>query len=415
MKYIYPTLLESINFSKYNGSWFNYIIRPNYKYRQKHQRIRDIKFYDYTYTYKLKLYLKNNQKTKIKLWLDDCISVYNYTNNYIKSIINTINNNNIDKIINFQYLRNTLYDYLKAICEINGLNKHTADYAVKHCVTMYKSALSNHNNDFTKFTIKDLLNDRRRKNLVVEPGSVSKNHNSIFYRQLGIIDSSSPLSLIKRESILQYDTIKNEYFILIPQYKSDFSCLNHHKKVGVDVGVRSFITTYSKSETLEIGSDCAKLVDKYNKKLDSIKSNHKKSYKKAFAKYSDKLKNNIKELHIRVSNMLLKHYSEIIIGKVSIKKLISNLTGNIQEITKRRLIGLSHYKFREFLKSRAFKFGCKITEVSEYLTSKTCHNCLTINDNLGRSKNFKCNNCNLKLDRDINAAINIYKNIKLSR
>ena len=95
--------------------------------------------------------------------------------------------------------------------------------------------------------------------------------------------------------------------------------------------------------------------------------------------------------------------------------MISNLTGNIQAITKRRLVALSHYRFREKLKSRAFKFGCKITEVSEYLTSKTCSNCYVINDNLESSKIFNCSSCNLCIDRDINASINIYKNKILKR
>jgi hypothetical protein len=40
---------------------------------------------------------------------------------------------------------------------------------------------------------------------------------------------------------------------------------------------------------------------------------------------------------------------------------------------------------------------------------------LEINDSLGSSKMFKCSCCNLLLDRDINASINIYKNKILTR
>ena len=105
----------------------------------------------------------------------------------------------------------------------------------------------------------------------------------------------------------------------------------------------------------------------YNNQLKKLS---KKKYEKSISKYSDKLKHSIEELHNKTSTILLTLYKEIIIGKVSIKKMISNLTGNLHTITKRRLIALSHYKFREKLKARAFKFGCKITEVSEYLTSK---------------------------------------------
>ena len=415
MKYIYPSLLKSANnINKY--SWFDVKVRKNNKYRKKKKRKCKVIESSYIDTYKIKLTLTNKQETIIKLWLDDCIDIYNITNNYIK--IN-INDNNIKEVINFYKLRKQLEIPIKAICCKNKLNKHTADYAVQHCVTMYKSALSNHNNNLNKFNINDLLKTRRRKNLVVEPASVSSKINSIFVKQLEEIKSSSPLNLIKKNSVLQFDSIKNNFFIIIPYDKIDKTEVEQYKKCGVDIGVRTFITTYSRGESMEIGTNNNKLIDKYNNKIDSIKSNYKKlskrKYEKVKCKYSDRLKHSIEDLHNKTSTILLSLYKEIIIGKVSIKKMISNLTGNLQAITKRRLIALSHYKFREKLKSRAFKFGCKITEVSEYLTSKTCSNCKVINDNLGSSKTFLCSSCNLCIDRDINASINIYKNKILSR
>jgi IS605 OrfB family transposase len=286
---------------------------------------------------------------------------------------------------------------------------------------MYKSALSNHNNNLSKFSINDLLKTRRRKNLVVEPASVSLKKNSIFTNQLDEIISSSPLNLIKKNSVLQFDSIKNNFFIIIPFDKIDKKEVQQHKKCGIDIGVRTFVTTYSRGESMEIGTNNNNLIDKYNNKIDSIKSNFelkklsKRKYEKSKCKYSDKLKHSIEDLHNKTSTILLSLYKEIIIGKISIKKMISNLTGNLQAITKRRLLALSHYKFREKLKARAFKFGCKITEVSEYLTSKTCSNCKVINDKLGSSKIFSCSSCKLCIDRDINASINIYKNEILTR
>ena len=49
----------------------------------------------------------------------------------------------------------------------------------------------------------------------------------------------------------------------------------------------------------------------------------------------------------------------------------------------------------------------------KYLTSKTCSECGKIKKNLGSNKVFECVLCNLKIDRDINASINIYKNENL--
>ena len=225
MKYIYSTLLKSAN-NIYKDSWFDLKIRKNNKYRKKKKRNFEVIESAYIDTYKIKLTLTDKQKNIIKLWLDDCIDIYNIANNYIKT---NVNNDNIKEIINFYKLRKQLEIQLKEICKKNKLNKHTADYAVQYCITMYKSSLSNHNNNLSKFSINDLLKTRRRKNLVVEPASVSLKKNSIFTKQLDEIISSSPLNLIKKNSVLQFDSIKNNFFIIIPFDKKE---VYQYKKCG---------------------------------------------------------------------------------------------------------------------------------------------------------------------------------------
>jgi len=86
-----------------------------------------------------------------------------------------------------------------------------------------------------------------------------------------------------------------------------------------------------------------------------------------YEKYSSKLKDKINDMHCKTAKFLLSKYRKIIIGKVSTKKMISNLEGNLQKITKRRLIALSHYKFRMKLKMMAIKYGIEIIETDEYL------------------------------------------------
>ena len=54
-------------------------------------------------------------------------------------------------------------------------------------------------------------------------------------------------------------------------------------------------------------------------------------------------------------------------------------------------------------------YNCKILKADRfYPSSKTCSNCNWYNTNLQKSdRTFTCNICNLKIDRDLNAAINI--------
>jgi hypothetical protein len=193
---IYPSLLQSANIINSN-SWFHIQEHKNknrYIYLSKHK-------YDYVKTKIIVLKLNENQIEIINKWLDDVIDIYNLTNEYIKSKLDS-EYKNFNEIVNFYSLRMKLKEPLKNICKINGLNKHTCDYGVKHCVEMYKSAFSNlKNKNIKHFEIKNLLKSRRRKNLVIEPNSVSKNKNSIFYKSLGLIESNLKLSdIIKRNS-----------------------------------------------------------------------------------------------------------------------------------------------------------------------------------------------------------------------
>jgi len=311
-------------------------------------------------------------------------------------------------------------DPLKNICNLSGINKHTANYAIKHCVEMYKSAISNHKK-LDKFNIQDLNKNRRRKNLVIEPASVSSKINSIFTKQLGEIKTNINLNIIKQNSILQFDTLKKSYIIITPKNINNNNYVEQNHKCGIDIGVRTFLTTYSRSESYEIGTNTYKTIDGINKRLDKIRKNkdekiiNENKFTYLYNKYSSKLKDKINDMHFKTANFLLSNYRKLIIGKVSTKKMVSNLDGNLREITKRRLMALSHYRFRMKLKLMAIKFGCKIIETDEYLTSKTCSKCKTINENLKGNKFFSCQNCNLEIDRDINASINIYKNRTLTR
>lgn len=402
MKYIFPSLLQTANDIS-SFSWFD--IKRRRKKTRKKRKKRKIKLV-IVQTTKFKLELTDEQQKVLKLFLDDVIDVYNLTNEYIKT------NKLTKKEVNFRKLRTALKSEIKAICAINGLHKHTADYSVKHCVEMYKSAFSNMKNK--EFNIKNLDKTRRRKNLVIEPCYFSKKCNTFF--GLGAMISSLPFkNNISRNSILQYDTHKRSFIIITPYKEKVTTRVKHHKKCGIDIGVRTFLTTYNENESYEIGTNTNRAIDRLNKRIDKYNSFitdnllSTRKCKDTLIKYSDKLKNKMSDMHNKAANFLLKRYDKINIGNVSIKRMLSNTTGNLYNKVKRRLVALSHYKFRMKLKAMAPKFGTIVNEIDEYMTSKTCHNCQNIKKDLGSAKVYKCEKCNVKLDRDINAAINIYK------
>ena len=405
---IYPSLLKSANLIN-THSWFNIYSRRN-DLLSTDANINST-YIDSTYqdTYVIVLNFTSHQTQLINEWLNDVIDVYNLTNEHIKQ---NIDNENAKSFLNFIRIRKELNLKIANICSRHKLNKHTADYSVKHCVEMYKSSFSNHKN-VNKFNIKNMTYDKRRKNLVVEKDTFSKNKNSFFYSILGEINSNIPIKNICHNSVLQFDSHKKSYKLIVPVEKTIKTTLNRHDKCGIDIGVRTFLTTYSVSNSYEIGTNTYSTIDKYNKKIDNLKQSKdnnnlsEKKFKKAHIKYSEKIQNKIKDMHNKCASFLVKKYKTIIIGNVSTKKMASNLTGNLQNITKRRLMALSHFRFREKLKNVAKKYKTTIIETNEYMTSKKCSQCETIND-MKSSKIYKCKKCKLTIDRDINAAINIY-------
>lgn len=76
--------------------------------------------------------------------------------------------------------------------------------------------------------------------------------------------------------------------------------------------------------------------------------------------------------------------------------------------TVRRMTLWSHYAFRQKLKHKGEQLGCRIHEVSEHYTSKSCGRCGRLHHKLGGNKVFKCPFCGWIMDRDFNAARNIF-------
>ena len=97
--------------------------------------------------------------------------------------------------------------------------------------------------------------------------------------------------------------------------------------------------------------------------------------------------------------------SLILIPRLNIKKILKSkqLPKRAKEIIKAE----SHMLFIKRLQEKCEQRGIKCEIVSEYLTTKICGNCYGKNE-VGDKKEYICKYCNIKHDRDVNAARNIY-------
>ena len=409
-------------------------------------------------TRKIEVYPDKSQKEILSKWFNNHIDIYNKTNDFIISKIlkdDEIIKENF-KYINFINIRdNEMKEYKEELSNISNVNIHLLDEAIKLNVTMYKSCINNmKEKNIKNFRIRPLSKDKRRKNLIIESNSISKNKNKNGFcvsilKEMKTKDNFK-FNEIKKTFTLQYDKFYNKYFILIPieiqkvdnfldfynnKYKESPKTIKEKRKLiskrkhnlgnrikkenkcSIDPGVRTFLSVYSKNGCFEIGNKIKETFKPFYKKLDkitSLKGSEKiseKKYKKAITIVYEKMTNKIKDMHWKSSNYLCKNFKTICIGKLSTRNIVNNEKSNIHEITKRELYTLSHYKFRMILKFQCEKFNCIYKEINEYETSQRCHICDKKN-NVGSSKIYKCDECKISLDRDINASINIYKKDK---
>lgn len=200
----------------------------------------------------------------------------------------------------------------------------------------------------------------------------------------------------------------NEWFLLVP-IKSKIEEIENRKEwCSLDPGSRSFQTLYSEDMVLQVKIN-KELTKKLQIKIDKFKSLRdrkiikRKRYKRKERKIYKKMNNLIDELHHKTIHFLTSTYNYIILPIFESQKMTKNSNN---KYLNRDLLQLKHYLFQERLKSKCLIRKCKLDICTEEFTSKTCGRCGILNE-VGSSEIYKCSNCDLTIDRDINGARNI--------
>jgi putative transposase len=144
---------------------------------------------------------------------------------------------------------------------------------------------------------------------------------------------------------------------------------------------------------------------KYYNIIDT--SNNKKRVNRA----REKIYNKIQDMHWKSANFLVDNYDIIGIGNCSTSSIIQN---DLPKITKRNMSAQSNFLFKQRLYSKCEEHNKSLLEIDERYTSKTCSSCGEYND-VGRSKEYNCGKCELRIDRDLNASKNIFTRLNALR
>ncbi|MBV9386712.1 MAG: transposase [Chroococcidiopsidaceae cyanobacterium CP_BM_ER_R8_30] len=231
--------------------------------------------------------------------------------------------------------------------------------------------------------------------------------------QRGLLKGQEPktATLLKRQNGTYYLNIQLEFQPELPQ-ETDWV-------LGVDLG-RTDIAVSSEGDKYS-GKQITKIRDHYAK-LRSVLQ-HKA------AKGTRSSRRRCREIQKRLSGKeerFQAHTNHLIsyrlVQKAKTQKQVialEDLTG-IRERTnelpmtkteRRRSNSWSFYQLRFFLTYKCIKFGVKLVLVNPAYTSRTCHKCLHIHHEQGKSyrsgKSFRCGHCSWSGDADLNGAINI--------
>lgn len=215
--------------------------------------------------------------------------------------------------------------------------------------------------------------------------------------------SNNLLSSIKNIKDSRIIKKYGKYFLSLSVQTKITKLENKLRIVGIDPGVRTFLTCYRKDLLSEYHFN-EKITDNLDKLKVKLKKRKLKRLKKKTLTKIDKRKENvINELHWKCINHLLTNNDYILLEKFESQGFVK---GGKNKTLNRRTNNLKHYKFRERLIYKAKCYNKSVILVNAYLTTKTCSSCGNVKD-IGDSKIYKCDKCKISLARDFNSAKNI--------
>ena len=199
--------------------------------------------------------------------------------------------------------------------------------------------------------------------------------------------------------------------------------------VALDPGSRSFQVFYSQDRCGVVQQNTQKMrrlqreIDLVRSKMDRLKHQmkmvglpEKKDLKRYLRGRTARLRSHfltlnsrqtrvVTEMHRGAANYLLKRFETILLPNFETARLKELETTH--STTNRSYDTYAHYRFKEYLHFKAEEYKRNVFAVSEACTTKTCSRCGYLKNDVGRSEVFRCDECDLIADRDMNAAKNI--------
>jgi putative transposase len=208
-----------------------------------------------------------------------------------------------------------------------------------------------------------------------------------------------------RESKEQKSTIFDEKQEKYREQKKE----KQENQIGVDLGLIRF-ATLSNGEIIEnpkyykkYEERLALLQRKLSKKEKGSKNREKAKHKVAVV--YEKIANARLDFLHKISNKLVNSYSFIALEKLNSKEMSKRIKGKLH--LGKHIIDAGWNKFTNMLCYKAEEAGCRVVFVEAKNTTQECSNCHRIVEKQLSDRIHHCPFCGLKIDRDLNSALNI--------
>lgn len=225
-------------------------------------------------------------------------------------------------------------------------------------------------------------------------------------------------SEIKQLKIYKKD---EKYFASITYEKKEdiLKNINTHKVLSIDLGKKNLLSIYDVENNKGIVysskylSKNQKFLDKRIDELKSLRDLKKKNSRKSkqinkkLKKVYSKKKTQTNLTLQKVTKDLSNQNKTILIGELT--NLKKNIKSNFKSLNRQMQNNWNLQTFIHLLEYKNKLKGNQVIKVNEAWTSKTCCKCGNINHDLDLSDRQYICDCGNDINRDINGAINIYK------
>lgn len=349
------------------------------------------------YTYKFRLYPNKDQQQRLAVHFGCCRFVYNYfltqrKDAYLKK----------GKSPNYYEQAAYLTKFKKEKMWLKEANSQVLQFSLKCLQTAY-------NNFFAKRAKFPKFHAKKNKQSFTVPQHIKVQDNKLCFPKFS--DGIKIKLHRKIEGEIKHATVSkncaDQYFIAILVERNIKPFRKVNKKIGIDLGITTLATCSNGKQYKNIRAYrvLEARLRVLNKDLHRKKrgSNNRKKARQKIARLHNKIAN-IRNNHLhKTSRQIVDDNQVICLEDLNIKGMMKNhcLAKSVADVSLSEFVRQIEYK--------AVWYGRTVIKVNRWFpSSKMCSSCRYVMETLPLSvRSWTCPNCEIKHNRDKNAAINI--------